>query len=71
MSIVGKRNNFERQDLLRFAESSGLKKTPARRVIDDVVAAVSDWPNFAKQAGINQEDIERIGRTHRTRLGAQ
>ena len=69
MSIVGKRNDFERQDLFRFAESSGLKKTSARRVIDDVVAAVSDWPKFAKEAGINQEDIERIGRTHRTSLG--
>ena len=68
MSIVGKFNNFELPDLLRFAESSGIKQARARRAISDVVSVVRDWPNFAKEAGVNPKDIKRIAQTHRTFL---
>lgn len=34
MSAAGERDGFDREDLLRFADNSGLKKNPASRVID-------------------------------------
>ncbi len=68
MSIVGKFNNFELRDLLRFAGSSGIKTVRAHRVIADVISVVRDWPSFAKEAGVDPEDIRRIAKTYRTNL---
>ena len=68
MSMVGKRTNFERADLLRFAEISGLKIPTASRVIDRVLAAVGSWPRFAAEAGVEVRDARRIGRVHRLEL---
>ena len=70
MSLAGKRSGFERDDLLRFATASGIKRTVARRVIDEVVDAVADWPRFGADAGVPPEDIRRIARAHRLALGA-
>ena len=71
MSVAGKRSGFERADLLRFAETSGLKKPAAGRIVDEVVSAVADWPRFAAEAGVAAEDVGRIGKTHRLTLGAR
>ena len=68
MSMAGKRRGFERADLLRFGETSGLKRPRARRTIDRVVGAVAQWPSCATEAGVEQRDIQRIGRTHRLEL---
>ena len=65
MSMVGKRNGFERADLLRFAETSGLKIPVASRVIDRVLAAVGSWPRFASEAGVEEPRARRVGKTHR------
>ena len=71
MSVAGKRSGFERADLLRFAETSGLKKPAAGRIVDEVVSAVADWWRFAAQAGVAAEDVGRIAKTHRLALGAR
>ena len=68
MSMAGKRGGFERADLLRFAETSGLKMPRARRVIDRALDAVADWPRFASEADVEKRDIQRIRRTHRLEL---
>ena len=68
MSMAGKRGDFERADLLRFAESSGLKTSAANRVIGRVLAAVDGWPRFASTAGVEERDVRRIGKTHRLEL---
>ena len=67
MSIVGKQDNFERSDLLQFAHSSGIRRVAAGRMINEVIEAVADWPRHARDAGVPQKDISRIGATHRTR----
>ena len=67
MSVAGKQDNFERSDLLQFAHSSGIRRVAARRMADEVIAAVADWPRHAGEAGVPQGDIRRIGATHRTR----
>ena len=69
MSVVGKRAGFERADLERFAESSGLRKTIATGVVDQVVSTVAMWLRFAAEAGVEEQSLRRIGETHRVRLG--
>lgn len=68
MSLAGKRHSFERADLLRLAETSGLKVPRAARVIEEVLEAVADWPRFAAEAGVGKRDVQRIGKTHRLGL---
>lgn len=68
MSLAGKRRRFERADLLRFAETSGLKIPRAARVIDRVLEAVADWPRFAAEAGLESRDAQRIRKGHRLGL---
>lgn len=68
MSMAGKRDGFEREDAFRFAESSGIKKRVATRILDEVLASVKNWPAFGLEAGLDEEIVERIGRTHRTYL---
>ena len=67
MSVVGKQDNFERSDLLQFAHLSGIRRVAARRMADEVIAAVADCPRHARDADVQQKDISRIGATHRTR----
>lgn len=69
MSVGGKREGFERADLERFAESSGLRKTIAAGVVDQVVSTVAMWLRFAAEAGVEEQSLRRIGETHRVRLG--
>ena len=69
MSVGGKREGFERADLERFAESSGLRKTIAAGVVDPVVSTVAMWPRFAAEAGVEEQSLRRIGEAHRVRLG--
>ena len=68
MSAAGKRDNFEREDMLKFAESCGLKKSVASRVLDEVVSAVGNWRRLASQAGVETRDARRVEATHRTTL---
>ena len=68
MSVGGKRDNFDMEDLLNFAETSGLKKSTARRIVTEIISVVSQWPQFAKEAGVDKKTIGRIGQIHRTIL---
>ncbi len=66
MSFVGKRSEFERQELLRFAESSSVKKTSARCVFDSVIATVSNWPKFTEEPGSTKRILSELdGRIER------
>ena len=68
MSMAGKRGDFEREDVFRFADSSGIKKRVATRILDEVVSSVINWPSFGSEAGLDEEIVERIGQVHRTYL---
>ncbi len=66
MSINGKRDHFTRQDLIRVAQSNDLKNP--ENVIEDVIAAVEQWPTFADEAGVSKQKIEAISKDHRLAL---
>ncbi|MGA1342764.1 MAG: type II toxin-antitoxin system HipA family toxin [Hyphomonas sp.] len=68
MSLNGKRDGFDVDDLIAFAGVGGLKKTKARAILSDVSTAVRSWRRFAEDAGMAEADIDRIERTQRRQL---
>ncbi len=48
-------------DLLTIADRFSIGR--AEEIIQQVNEAVARWPQFAREAGIASEEIERIGRT--------
>ena len=63
MSINGKRDHFERDDFLRIGESIGIKQ--ADQILDEIIAIVSHWQAFAKEALLDDLKIQKIAKTHR------
>jgi serine/threonine-protein kinase HipA len=70
MSINGKRDDFTVADLEQTAAIAGLKRGSPRRILDEVIAAVERWPEFAAAARIPEETVELIGGAQRLRLPA-
>lgn len=66
LSVNGKRQGIEREDLLVLAKTAGVKK--ARAIIDEVVAVVQQWPAFAEGQRVDVAKLEAIGRTLRLDL---
>ena len=52
MTINGKADNFDIDDLLVVAEHADIKRSKAVNIIKDVVAVVKCWPTFAEAAGV-------------------
>ena len=65
MSVAGKRDNFDRGNLMQFAKTSGIKSATANRIIDDIRTVVGNWPQYADTVDIPEKVAERIERTHR------
>lgn len=63
MSINNKRDHITREDLLAVANGSDLKH--ANRVIDEVQAAVQNWPDYACEAKLDSNRAETIKKQHR------
>ncbi len=57
-SINGKFNDFNRADLLNFAENFGIKR--AGRIIDDMIDVVAQWPKLASELDIPKVTVDRI-----------
>jgi serine/threonine-protein kinase HipA len=68
MSINGKRDGFERADLLALAAAAGFKTAPANEMVDRVIAAVRRWPDFAGHAGVPDQRSREIQHNHRVDL---
>ncbi|MGE3440767.1 MAG: type II toxin-antitoxin system HipA family toxin [Blastocatellales bacterium] len=69
MSLNGKRDGFTIDDLIALAESGAIKPAKARRIVEEVAAAVGKWSDFAATAGVDDKTRDRIGAAHR-RVGA-
>ncbi len=68
MSVNGKRDRFEHEDLLALARAADIKRAPAEQMIQRVLKAVRRWPDFAGKAGVNDEQVKKIQDSHRTSL---
>lgn len=60
MTILGKRNDIRRQDLLAFADMQDIKD--AREIIERVDDAVHRFPEYARACGVPKEEIDHIVR---------
>jgi len=68
MSINGKRDRFERQDLIVLAEQAGIKRGKANDMVNQVVKTFRSWPDFAEEAGVEGSQIKAIRSSLRTNL---
>lgn len=66
MTANGKRDHFERADLLTIATTFGIKQ--AGQIIDEVTDAVAGWTPLAQECGVDPELLKHIASTHRTSL---
>lgn len=66
MSINGKRDTFDREDLMSLAKTAGIKKAPAKELLEKVLNAMNQWTAFAEEAGISSEDVLRVSKAFRT-----
>ena len=63
MRLAGKRDNFERDDLLDLGRKNDMKKPDD--ILKEVEDAVSRWPGFAGEAGVDKELAGEIGKLMR------
>ena len=63
MSINGKRDHFQLDDLTAVGESISLPRPG--EIIGEIVDAVRKWSMFAEKAGLNEEKASEISRYHR------
>ncbi len=68
MSVNGKRDGFEREDLIVFANAADIKKVRANQMIDRVIETVRRWPDFAGEAAVADARMKEIQARHRTNL---
>lgn len=65
MSINGKRDGFDLDDLLALGTTGGLKQARSAAIVAEVDAAVGGWPSFARDAGVDAATTQRIEAAHR------
>jgi len=65
MSLAGKRDGFTFDDFKRVAETASMKRGRAEAITREVAAAVGRWREFAEQAGVLRDQIEKIGNAHK------
>lgn len=68
MSLNGKRDDFDLEDLVAFGAHCGFKRRKALRLASEIAARVRDWAIYAEQAGVFEPDAERIGKALRLDL---
>jgi serine/threonine-protein kinase HipA len=68
MSLNGKRDGFTLDDFKACATVAGLPQGRERRMLDDVIEAVGQWPAFARDAGVDETQAAQIRNAHRLRF---
>lgn len=68
MSVNGKRDGFDRADLIALAHAADIKKPRANEMIDCVLQVFREWPSYAAEAGVPEDRIETIASHLRTKL---
>lgn len=69
MSVNGKRDGFTLADFNACAQATHMKRGRAAAILNEVIAAVQRWPTFAEQAGVAEEWIVPIQKSHRLVFG--
>ena len=70
MSLNGKRDDFDLEDLVTFGGYCGFSRRRALALVEEVSAPVSAWRAYADDAGVYEADAVRIQRALRLELKA-
>lgn len=62
MSLNGKRDNFEYEDLLIVGKRQGIQRP--EDIIDQVIEVVSCWKQYANDAGVHPEHRDLVEKAH-------
>lgn len=65
MSLNGKRDHFVREDFFTCAQNINIPKSRVKDILNEVITAVRAWPDFARQAEIDEIHIQQIAQTYR------
>ncbi|MEJ1357658.1 MAG: type II toxin-antitoxin system HipA family toxin [Candidatus Sedimenticola sp. (ex Thyasira tokunagai)] len=65
MSLNGKRDDFQVEDLVAFAQTAGLKRAKAKALLREVANSVKEWGEYSKIAEVSTSDRKRIAKTFR------
>jgi len=68
MSLNGKRDNFSIDDFKTCAKNISMKRGKAEEIVHEVQSVILQWKNFACEAGIPENVITDIAKTHRTNI---
>ena len=60
MLIAGKSRGVTVDDMLMVAKTVGIRKQDAIEVVEQVSACVARWPEYAEQAGVAEQKMQRI-----------
>jgi serine/threonine-protein kinase HipA len=71
MSLNGKRDGFDIDDLKDCARLVSMKRGRAETILDEVAQSFARWPEFAAAAGIESDTVRRIQATLRLNLLAR
>jgi serine/threonine-protein kinase HipA len=61
LAIAGEGANPKTEDLMRAIKSESIQHKRAVEIIDEVKAAIQNWPQFADQAGLTKRQAGQIG----------
>lgn len=65
LSLNGKTNGFEREDLKQLAEYAGLPRGRDKQILEEVLAAFALWPDLAEELAIPHQLRAHVMRTQR------
>jgi serine/threonine-protein kinase HipA len=68
MTMNGKRDAFSMKDFDACAQSAQMKRGRSKEIIEEVIDAVSRWPEFANAAQVAPQWLRPIQQSHRLKL---
>lgn len=68
MSLNEKRDDFSLADFREVGRTASMKRGRAEEIVNQVRQAVESWPQFAAEAGVDEQRAAQIGRAHRLDL---
>ena len=56
----GKRDNFEREDLIAFTKTGGMKRTKANQLVDEIGTEVAKWQAYADESRVKPAHVKAV-----------
>jgi serine/threonine-protein kinase HipA len=66
MTIHGKRDDFDLNDLIEVGKKAGLKNSKV--IVEQTISVISQWEKYAKNAGIAIKQAKALRKAHRLKI---